>query len=449
VDFAPDAAELAGDLGGFSGASVPVSAAYSVKEAFLEGRVPLVQNVPGIHDLTVDTGYRWSDYSEAGVTNTFKFEVQYAPLPDARLRASFDRAIRAPNLIELYNPPSYGLQTLVSSDPCAPTNGGATHAVASLSACEHTGVTAAEYGNGYGPAVGGTNTIVQCVSGQCGQVTSGNPSLAPETADTWSVGLTLTPTGLPEFTGTVDYFHILLKDGISTVPSSVILSNCLATADPFYCSQIVRTAAGSLTGATVAGGGYIVQKTVNTGTSLVSGIDLQMNYRRQLPSGWGTFIAVLGGSWLQHDVTTPQPGAVPYDCAGLFGNTCSSVNPNWRHNLRLIWDTPWNVLLSAQWRFIGRTSFDNNSPNPQLQNQEEGAYDPLNARIPNYNYLDLSAIWKVYTGIELRAGVNNVLDKDPPFIPSEDISGSAGNVNSYQTYDLLGREFFVAFRAKF
>ncbi len=450
VDFAPDAAELAGNLGGFTGAAVTVDAAYAVKEAFLEGRVPLIQGVPGIHDLTFDTGYRYSDYSTAGETNTFKFEVQYAPISDARLRASFDRAIRAPNLIELYNPPSYGVNPAVGVDPCAPTNAGATRATASLAACEHTGVTAAQYGNGYGPSVGGTNTIVQCVSEQCGQVTAGNSNLVPETADTWSIGVTLSPTELPDFTASMDYYHILLKQEVSTIPSAVILADCLATGDPTYCSQIVRTPAGSLTGATVAGGGYILQRAINTGTALVSGIDLQMNYRRELPRGWGTLIGVLGGSWLQHNISTPYPGAVSYDCAGLFGNTCTgSVNPNWRHNLRVIWDTPWNVLVSAQWRFIGRTSFDNNSSNPQLHFVEEGAYDALNARIPNYHYLDLTAIWNVYKSVELRAGVNNVFDKDPPYVPSGDISGVAGNVNSYQAYDLLGRELFVAFRAKF
>jgi outer membrane receptor protein involved in Fe transport len=125
------------------------------------------------------------------------------------------------------------------------------------------------------------------------------------------------------------------------------------------------------------------------------------------------------------------------------------VNPRWRHNLRVTWDTPWNLLLSGQWRFIGGTAFDNNSSQQLLQNQEEGAYDPLNARIPSVSYLDLSATWKFLPGMEVRAGVNNVFDKDPPFVPSADISSASGNVNSYPTYDLLGRELFVAFTAKF
>jgi iron complex outermembrane receptor protein len=142
----------------------------------------------------------------------------------------------------------------------------------------------------------------------------------------------------------------------------------------------------------------------------------------------------------------------------LFGNTCSngSVNPHWRHNLRINWDTPWNFLVSAQWRFIGPTSFDNNSTNPLLAGLEEGgsnlvppSYDNYNARIPGYSYLDLTAVWHATKSLEVRAGVQNLLDKDPPLIPSLDITGTSGPANSYGTYDYLGRQLFVAFTAKF
>jgi iron complex outermembrane receptor protein len=447
LDFAPDAAELSGALAGFSGALVAIDKRYSVNEGFVEIRAPIAQDQPGVHDLTIDSGYRYSHYSTAGVTSTYKFEVQYAPLPDVRLRYSYDRVMRAPNLIELFTPQVYG-QGTVDEDPCAPNRVDA-HARASLAACEHTGVTAAEYGNGIGVSSGGTNTIVQCPA-NCGQVSGGNPQLTPEIADTWSLGLTFTPTALPSFTGSIDYYHISLAQAIGTIPASIILNQCLDTGNPTYCRQIARTAQGKLSGATIAGGGYILQTNVNTGAQLVSGIDLQSNYRWLLANGWGTLAASLNGSWSQHNSVSPYQGAPRYDCAGLFGGTClnGSVNPTWRHNLRINWETPWRVLLSAQWRFIGRSSFDNNSTQPLLQYSEEGFFDPLITHIPNYSYLDLSAIWQLARGIEMRAGINNLLDKDPPFIPGE-ISGAAGGLNTFPTYDTLGREIFAAFRARF
>ncbi|HVO23940.1 MAG TPA: TonB-dependent receptor [Candidatus Margulisiibacteriota bacterium] len=449
LSFAPDAVELSGDLVGWGVAAVAIDQRVSVNEGFIEVRVPVAQDQPLINDLTIDAGYRYSVYSTAGTANTYKFDLQFAPVTDLRLRASYDHVIRAPNLIELYTPLSYTPSVFIDTDPCAPTNHGATHAAASLSQCMHTGVTATQYGNGLGPAVGGTNTIVQCAIG-CGVVAGGNPQLAPETADTWSVGLTFTPTGLPTLTGSVDYFHIHLKGEIGTVPESVTLQQCLTTGDPVLCSQIVRTPAGALSGASLADGGYILANAVNTGAALVSGADVQLNYRQALPGRWGEVSVSLTGSWLQHHASTPYRSAPSYDCAGLFGATClnGSVNPTWRHILRVNWETRWNMLLSAQWRFIGSTEFDNNSPQPLLQNEEEGFYDPVLTRIPNYSYLDLSAVWAVTRHAQVRVGANNVFDKDPPFVPLE-VSGAAGNLNTFPAYDVLGRTLFMGFRLTF
>jgi outer membrane receptor protein involved in Fe transport len=78
---------------------------------------------------------------------------------------------------------------------------------------------------------------------------------------------------------------------------------------------------------------------------------------------------------------------------------------------------------------------------------EFGEYDSIDARIPSYNYLDLAATFQVFHNVELRAGVNNVLDKSPPVISFE-LTGS-GTPNTYPTYDELGRDLFVAFTAKF
>jgi outer membrane receptor protein involved in Fe transport len=446
VTFNPDGAELAGDLAGFSGALVPINAHYDINEAFVELRAPIAHDVPGVYDLVVDTGYRYSDYNTTGATNTYKFEVQYAPIQDARLRFSFDRAVRAPNLLELFLAGSYGQEDVFTTDPCAgvPT--------ASKADCLHTGVTAAQYGNGVT-----ANNIPQCVSGQCGEVIEGNSQLKPETAITWSLGLTFTPVALPGFNASVDYYHIRIENEIGNYPFATIFNGCLLDDNPIYCSQIVRnTQTGALTGATVAGGGYILQKDFNLGLSIVSGFDVIMNYRYTLPTGWGSLNTALNGAYLLHNTTTPYPGSGSYDCAGLFGSSCEngSVNPHWRHNLRFTWETPWKLLLSAQWRFIGPTSFDNNSTNPLLAGAEEAGvtpttYDQFNARIPGYSYLDLTAVWHVLANLELRGGVTNLLDKDPPLIPSGEITGNSGPANSYPTYDYLGRQLFVAFTAKF
>jgi len=230
--FNPDAVERSGDMSGFDSAAVALDERVSVNEGVLEIRAPIIQDRFLAKDLTLDAGYRYSAYSIAKSTNTYKLELQFAPVSDVRLHASYDRVIRAPNLIELYTPLSYVPASAISFDPCAPTDGGATHAAASLAQCLHTGLSATQYGNGLGPAFGGTSSVAQCSTLGCGTLTGGNPTLAPETADTWSLGLTLTPTAIPSLSGSLDYFHISLAGEIGTVPASVTLQQCLTTGDP-------------------------------------------------------------------------------------------------------------------------------------------------------------------------------------------------------------------------
>jgi iron complex outermembrane receptor protein len=434
LDWDPDSAELAGDLAGFSGAVVPIHDGYAVSEAFIEARAPIAQNLTGVKDLSFDSGYRYSNYTTAGHTNAYKFEVQYAPVDDARLRASYERAVRAPNIIELFTPAAYGQQSFLGVDPCAGAN-----PTASPADCAHTGVTAAQYGH-----------IPQCVSDQCGEITGGNSALKPEVANTYTVGLTLTPSELPGFNATIDFYNIDIKNEINTVSGDYLFNQCLTTGDPTYCSQVVRNhVTGALTGATVAGGGYIVQTSQNIAEVIVRGIDVQSTYKYNLPGNWGSLTTIFTGSYLLDWLTTPGPGQHTYNCAGLYGATCNTtVNPRWRHVMRLNYDTPFHTLLSLQWRFIGKVGSDNDDPDPSLFGKEVGAYDPYNVQIPNMSYFDFSAIYTIRDGLSVRAGINNILNKDPPIV-AVDYTGGAGSPNTFPTYDLLGREAFVGFTAKF
>jgi len=445
--FQPDSAEESGLLAGFGSAAVPINNGIAVSEEFAEVRAPLLQNMPGAKELLLDGGYRRSDYSTSGVTNTYKIELQYAPIQDYRLRASYDKAIRAPAVVELYNPQLVGT-AILGTDPCAPTfNANGTimaPALYTLAECERTGVTAAQYGNG-----GSTDRVPQGTGDQLSQLTGGNPKLQPEQAETYTVGLNFRPAQVPGLTGSVDYYHILVTGIVGTIPASLIETNCAETGNPFYCSQIVRNpVTGGLTGATIAGGGYIVQTNVNVAAAVVSGIDLQFDYKFDLPRQWGGLDFDMNGTYLEHMESQPTPGAHTYDCAGYFGFTCQTINPRWHHIFRTTWTTPLDGLsAAATWRYIGPVSEDNNSPDPTLHFATWGAYDFYNARIPSYSYLDLEATWQATKILTVRAGINNVCDKDPPLIDVELVGGGAAN--TYPTYDMFGRQVFIAFTARF
>ena len=453
--FAPDAAELSGDLAGFGGASVAVNNAIGDQEEYFEARFPIADHQPFADHLSVEGGYRYSDYSTAGGASTYRIGGEWGPTPDFKFRASYDRALRAPSILEAFSPAVVTNTSVVSEDPCAP-DPSTGKALATLAQCMHTGVTAAQYGNG-----GSTDKIIQCPASQCAILQSGSANLSPETADTYSIGVTFTPRFLHGFTGSIDYYDITIANQIGAVPISLDLAECLANGNPEFCSQIVRVpssptnAGGGLFGTTVAGGGYIKAITANVASAQNRGIDFQAAYRLNLEDvgavGVGSLSFNFIGSYLLTQASTVAPRVAPYDCVGLFGPTCGSVNPNWRHTFRVTWNTPWNVLASLQWRYIGPTNLDANSTQQTLalltSLSSQGGFGPADNQLETRNYLDLSAAWRVNSTVTLRGGVNNILDRDPPII-SQPIAG-IGAPNAYPTYDLLGRQLFVSATAKF
>jgi iron complex outermembrane recepter protein len=448
--YLPDYAEQNQLLSGFGSAAAAIDNSLTSKEGFAELRVPLVQNLPFAKDILFDTGYRYSRYdSNSSVgpiafnAHTYKFELQYAPIQDIRIRASYDKAIRAPSLIELYNPQLVGL-IQSGNDPCAGTP------TYSQAQCANLGVSAAQYAATVaGTAVNGVNPIPQCVAGQCSQLTGGNPHLQPEQAETYSIGVNFQPSFLPKLTGSIDYYHIALNGEVSTLPYATIISNCANTGNPLYCSQVVRSpVTGGIQGSNLATGGYVIQTNVNIGAGVLSGIDTQLNYTQALPPGFGDLRFDLNGAWLQRSISTPIPGGGSYNCVGLYGSTCQTVNPRWHHILRTTWTSPWDVSASLAWRFISPVHLDGNTGDPLMANSNF-SFDQFDARIPSFSYLDLEADWHPTKILTVRAGINNMLDKDPPLLIAQLGIVAGGAANTSDTYDMFGRQLFVGFTAKF
>ena len=441
VSFKPDEAEQSGLLSGYGGAAVAIDKSVNVDEYFGEIRVPLIQDKRGVRDLSIDAGFRRSDYSTSGVANTSKFEIQYAPTTSTRLRASFNKAIRAPSIVELYNPQLVG-KIQAGFDPCAPTQSGAVPAARSLQDCLNTvrpdqvAAFTAAYNAG---------TIPQGQAGQLSQLQGGNTDLTPETADSTSFGVTITPERLSGFNASVDYWHVKIDNEVGTLPPGIILSGCLDTGNPLYCNLLVRQPnTFTLDGASVTGGGYIVQTNQNIAGSESSGLDLQGTYRLDLKGG-SALSLVLAGSYMLANKTTSYPGAHTYDCTGLFGYTCQTVNAKWRHIFRTTWETPKGIATTLTWRYISEVKQDNNDSDPTLRFSAFAGYDSANAKINAQSYFDLAATYSIKK-VQLRAGINNITDKDPPLIASEIISGGAPN--TYATYDIFGRQVFFAVNLK-
>ncbi len=432
--FAPDAASESGDLSGSGGASVRVDNSLRAAEAFAEVRAPLIADMPFARELILEGGFRYSDYSTGIQAKTYKVGLQWEPVEDIRFRGSYNKALRAPNILELYTPQSVTNTSDVPEDPCAQN----AEDPATAAQCANTGVTPTQYGR-----------IPQCPANQCAVLTGGSTQLQPETAKTLTIGFTTRPRFLPGFTASVDWYSIKINDVIGTIPLDIILTRCLETGAEEFCSQVVRNPVnGTIFGTTVGAGGYINGTSVNVASLKNEGVDIQAGYGLELED-WGLSNAGrlsfnFAGSLLTKQENVPLPGDPAYDCAGYFGPTCATIYPEWRHTARLSWTTPWtDATLSLAWRYWGKTTYENLSENEALA----GNPNPLISEIDAVSYFDVSAQWNLNDMFSLRGGVNNIFDQDPPVVPSSIVGG--GLPNTYPHYDLLGRRLFIGLTASF
>lgn len=428
LNFETDPNFASGDGAGQGGPTIGQSGGYNVSELFAEVRVPLVDDVFLVDSLLLNASYRYSDYSDPidDSTDTYGIGLEWAPIEMLRFRGSFQRAVRAPSVIELFQAQGLGLYDN-DFDPCA----GATP-VATLAQCANTGVTAAQYG-----------TIIDSTAGQYNALFGGNQDLSPETADSYTIGLVFQPDFLEGFSLTVDYFDISVEDVISTIPPTVTLNECLNTGNPTFCSKITRDARGTLWADPAA---QISSLNENIGGLDTSGFDIDVNYVTPI-GGFGSLAFRLNGTYLDELITTPiaGPGSVgEYDCVGLYGSDCGTPNPEWRHTARVTWSTPWNLDLSLGWRYFDAVLIDNTSSNPLIT----GGFNEVDRELESQNYLDIAGNYTFAENYSVRLGINNVLDDDPPL--SSQVGTGAGNGNTYpQVYDALGRYVFMGLTAKF
>ena len=431
MNVQPDYATLNGLFTGAGGAIPAINAGYGVKEAFLEARLPLVQDKPFVKEISLDTAYRYSKYDIGYTTNTYKLGLDYSPTSSFRFRGGYNRAVRAPNIAELFAPNVVGLDG--SADPCASSSG--SPAAATLAQCQRAGVisplaglNAAQYGK-----LGTPNNP----AGQYNGLLGGNPKLKPEIADTYTFGIVVTPSVLPSFSATVDVFNIKIKDLISTYGANLIVDQCVFDDNPQFCSLVHRDSSGSLW---FSKSGYIDDPLLNLGYEKTDGADFSANYT--LNTGWlGAFNFNFIGTYTASFDIEPYPGSGDYNCAGYYGGTCLNPLPKWKHTATVGWSTPWHGLaLEARWRHIARTENDVANPAPLLSGKITPALQYLGSR----DYLDLVATDQIFSGVLLQLGVNNVMDKDPPILPTDQLPPPFFNGNTYpQVYDTLGRYVFA------
>lgn len=445
------ASQTPGEVLGSGGADPDVRGRYDVYEAFAEIIAPLVENRPFFHALQLEAGARYSEYSTAGETFTWKVGGFWEPVPDLRFRGTYNRATRAPNIGELFFPVQTGLDNL-ATDPCAgsgPTTNPNLRAV-----CIAQGAPPGQIGLIANPAAAQVNVT-----------SGGNPNLGVEEASTYTVGFLFQPNFIPGFSLSADYYNIEVTDAITSPSVGDVIGACFnnitpASASSPACTGIRRDpVTGELSGSadTTPGVPLVLS---NLGTINTSGVDLSMNYRADLQ--FATLTLSFNGNWTNESRFKASPTSVDRDCVGFYSINCGSIQPEYSFNQRTTL-TFGDVDLSLLWRYVSEVIYE------PLQFQDDvttanqfGCTDPLGAdpdgcvvnpefrRIPAENYFDFATRYQVNDNFSFTFAIQNLLDNKPTVVGSDVGSTAFNSGNVYpSSYDALGRRFAMGARLRF
>lgn len=399
-----------GQLLGQGGETPSLAGGYHATEFFVEVKTPLVNDAPGVEALTLDLAYRYSDYDLGFTTDTYRIGFDWQIIDEVRVRTGYNRAVRAPNVEELFASTSLGLWS--GADGCAGDT--PTYTAAQ---CANTGVTAAQYGN-----------LVDSPASQYNQITGGNDSLEPEVSDSFTFGFVFEP--IDGLQASIDYWKIEIEDAIDDIGASTILGLCAENGQ--LCDQVVRAPNGSLW---QGDAGYILNTELNLGEETYAGIDIAASY--QFDAFDGMFaISFTGTHYLDKEtISIPSEPTTAYDCVGVLNDTDDCfATPEWRHNLTASFqsDSFWGV--TATWRYLDEVSY-------------EGSTDTIaDGELGDTSYLDLSAQFSFLDNSDITLGINNVLDEEPPMVGGT-LSENANTIPGF--WDPLGRYIFTSVTFRF
>ena len=436
-----------GAILGAGGAALPFVGSYHSTEVYGELIVPLVSDKPFFHELTVDGGFRYADYNTTGGNWTFKGGVRWAPIPDITLRGAWTRAVRAPNLGELFQPAVVGLNNL-AVDPCQGTLGTANATVTALCSAQlaAAGVPASRLG-----------TIPAPIAGQVNQTTGGNLGLAPEEATTWTAGVILRPRFLDGFSLTVDWYRVSVTGAITAPTVGDVLNGCFGQANPNFslCQLIERNPlTGGLSGDPATTGG-IVRQLSNLGFLQNEGIDLTANYMHDF-GGW-KLNWTLNANHTMKSRFQSQPASFVRECTGFYSVSCDPVLPEWSFNMRT------TAIVGAfdaslLWRYISSTSYEPRTIANTLSPGVVGSFGSTNPntivgayrRIPAFHWFDLNFGYDINDNLRLSMLVENLFDRKAPDVGNAIGSTAFNSGNTFpSTYDALGRRYTASIGLRF
>jgi len=457
VQISDTLSKTPGELGGAGGAAPDIDGGYSVWEGYGELVAPLVSDKPFFKSLTVEGGVRYSSYKvrdgKKTDTWTYKLGGSWEPVEELKLRANYSRAVRAPNIAELFTPNTTGLTNL-AQDPCSgvkPLNNADLRAV-----CLAQGAPANSIGQ-----------ILDPTAAQANITSGGNLNLNPEKATTYTIGAVIQNLSfLPGFSASVDYYNIKVTDQIGTPLPADLINACFgsvtaASATDPACTIIRRDpSTGGLDGSPATTKGLFGGLT-NQGKLRTDGLDVILNYSRPIGSVKWTMNTVWNQTF--HSKFKATPTGYNRECVGFYSVNCSftgSIQPKRTWSVQNTFTFKGGTDLSFLWRHQSGARFEPcNAVEPCTQRAFNGTIPADSGalsgqqvnfgKIYAYDYLDLTTRFNV-DQVTFTVTVQNLFDTKPPIVGNTIGSTSYNSGNTYpSTYDTLGRRFAVGARVKF
>lgn len=364
------------------------SGEYDVAEAYIETVVPVFDG------FEFNGAVRYTDYSTSGNVTTWKAGFVYAPIEDATFRVTRSRDIRAANMGELYD-----------------------------------------------AGTARTNAVnIQGQSLAFVQNLQGNPSVAPEEADTLGVGVVLRPRFAPGLTMSADYYEIDLQGIIGFLGAQTVANYCYEENVQRYCNDI-HFVDGVLS--------TIDLRYENLDRQIIKGIDYEIGYGHALGRGQASYRALI----TNNRARITDDGVRRNDSAGQSGATSAdfvyrlngsyTIN-DWRFGMTARGTS--DGVLSNNYIECAANCPPSSAPNWTINNNQ----------VASAWYFDGNITRNMMIGnmdTELFLTVRNLFDRDPVLIDNPSGQGAENAIGYLTTdrsvHDIYGRTFRLGIRTEF
>lgn len=404
-DTLPDPAMRAGLL--FNNQSQPLKGSFDVSEVSAEISVPLLADVAFAKMLTFETAFRYMDYSSSGTDNAWKLGINWEVTDDLRVRLNRARSVRAPNIGELFNPPGQTFRSI--ADLCAVSQRGGLNPDYRdniLANCAAQGVPVDFEPSDLWKGSTRPGFII------------GNTDLTNEVANDITIGFVYTPSFIDGLGITVDYWSFEVEDAINSFTGNDVVKYCYQSSslnNP-YCPLLERDPV------TFEITNYF-EKPVNSATQEVEGVDMEVSYR--FDSSFGNFNFRLISTYMSKYETNPTGFA-----EDLIDDLGEIELPEWKHRLTSEYTyEDFSAVLSMTHR---SSTVSNNEWTPNQNNYND---------IPSYTTFDLTTRYNINDDLQVRLGVLNMFDRNPPRIP--------GAYNNGAAFDVIGQRITAGVNYKF